>query len=280
VGGAHVAPKVSAPKVSAATAKVVADLKAGRVADTEHAHRVALPGGKLGPYSAERTRLHQQIVREMFAGKGVHLGSARAVFLAGGPASGKGGLLKNGHVEVPKDAVHIDPDTVKARLPEYQALKAAGDPNAASMAHEESSHVAKLAMNLALLGQHHIVVDSVGDSGPGKFAGKLKAAARAGHRVEVHYATTSVEEALQRAEARGRRTGRYVPEGFVRAAHRDVSARFADDVRGLRGVAVKVHDTSKPKTRLIASKSAMGVLRVHDATRYAQFMAKGSGGGG
>jgi hypothetical protein len=110
-----------------AVAKTVTDLKSGKVADTEQAYRLAGSGGKLGPYSSERIDLHAQIARALLQGAGAHPEDAHAIFLAGGPASGKSTLLKQGHVKVPADAVDVNPDIVKTMLPEYRALVAAGD---------------------------------------------------------------------------------------------------------------------------------------------------------
>lgn len=193
---------------------LVKAVAAGTATDTEHLHRVRNADGSLGQYSPERLALHQRIIDNMLQGKGVHPGSAQAIFTAGGPASGKSGLVKTGDssferaigkestVQMPSDVVHADPDIVRTQLPEYQALVKAGRSDASSLTHEEASFLAKQLTRIALGRQHHILVDTVGDSGPGKFAGKIKDAKRAGHKVSVHYATTDIQTALARAKKR------------------------------------------------------------------------------
>lgn len=223
---------------------LVKAVSAGKATDTEHLHRAVNADGSLGQYTPARLALHQRIIENMLQGKGVHSGDAQAIFTAGGPASGKSGLVKTGDsafersigrestVNMPGDVVHADPDIIRTQLPEYQDLVKAGRSDASSLTHEEASFLAKQLTRIALGRQHHILVDTVGDSGPGKFAAKIEQAKRAGHKVSVHYATTDVENALRRAAKRAEETGRAVPEDYLRSAHRDVSTRFAQDISG------------------------------------------------
>jgi predicted ABC-type ATPase len=254
--------------------KAVTDMLAGKVPDTETAHRAKNPDGSLGHYSPERIALHSQIVRALFQGAGTHREDAKAIFLAGGPASGKSTLVKGGDVHLPADAVDINPDTIKAMLPEYKALIDAGDKSASAKVHEESSHLSKLAMNLALLRKHHVIVDSVGNSEAGKFAGKIRATLDAGYETSVTYATVPTDVALARAETRAKKTGRHVPAGYLRASHRDVTIRFLDDISTMDGVAVRVFDTTTKRPKLIAEKAIKGSLAVRNRKLYELFVGK------
>lgn len=253
-------------------------LLAGAVVDTEHAHRESLPDGRLGFYSPEREELHRRIVGLLTQHAGTHRGSARAIFLAGGPASGKSSLVDSGVVRVPGDAVRVDPDLVRSMLPEYGSLVRAGDPEAAAKTHEEASHVSKLVLNAALSGHHHVVVDAVGAGPAGRFSEKVKRTGAAGHRPEVHYVTVPLAEAERRAALRARRSGRAVPLGYLRVAHREVSQRFPE-VRRIRGVHVRVYDNGGRSPRLIAEQRGGRALDVIDARRFGEFVRKGSGGG-
>lgn len=256
------------------------DLKAGRVVDTEHAHRAKSADGSLGHYSPERIALHAQIAKALLQGADHHPGSARAVFLAGGPASGKSTLLKQGHVHVPADAVDVNPDIVRSMLPEYKALVAAGDKSASAKTHEEASHISKLVANLALSRQHHVVFDTVGNSGPGAFRKKIEAAKEHGHAVSVHYATVSTQEALRRSAARAadpksESFGRHVPEGFLRSAHQAVSERYANDISKIDGVHLQVFDTTSKRVKRVAEKfPSQAKLKVHHAKLHDAFVAK------
>lgn len=256
-------------KWSAAVPRVMRDLKAGRVTDTESAYKI---GGK---YTAERKALHEKILTNLLAGKQSHEGKARAIFTAGGPASGKSRMVSEGHVKLPADPVHVNPDLVREMLPEYQQLKQAGRADASQLTHEEASHISKLAMKMALSRQHHVLVDTVGDSEPGKFAGKIKDAQRAGHAVSVHYATVSTATAVQRAHARFLKTGRDVPKAYLRSAHQAVSQRF-EGVAKLPGVHVQVFHTADAGTKLIAEKHAKAdKIGIVDRGAFDAFLAKG-----
>lgn len=259
---------------SASAKKATKDMLAGKVADTEEAHRAKNPDGSLGHYSAERIALHQQIVKALFQGAGTHREDAKAIFLAGGPASGKSTLIRGGDVKLPADAVDINPDIIRTMLPEYKALVDAGDKSASAKTHEEASHLSKLAMNLALLRKHHVLVDSVGNSEAGKFARKIRATLDAGYETSVTYATIPVEEALARSEKRAKRTGRHVPAGYLRASHRDVTIRFLDDISTMPGVHVRVFDTTTKRPKLIAEKSIEGSLAVRNRKLYELFVGK------
>lgn len=257
---------------SRAVPRVVADLQAGRVRDTEQAYRVA----KGGKYTAERQLMHQRIVDNLLQGKRPHEGSARAIFTAGGPASGKSKMIEAGHVNLPADPVHLNPDVVREMLPEYRALIAAGHPRAAQLTHEEASHITKLATKIALGRQHHILVDTVGDSEAGKFAKKIRDAQRAGYTASVHYATLPTSEALKRAKKRGARTGRRVPEQYLRDAHAGASKRFAD-VLAIKGVHVQVFDNTGVLKMIAERKPEADKLHIADERRFAAFLRKGDG---
>lgn len=250
-------------------------LRAGDIPDTENAYRAKLPNGRLGPYSPERIELHARIARALLQGAQVHA-RPRATFMAGGPASGKSSLIKAGAVKIPDDAVDVNPDIVRTMLPEYAKLIAAGDEAASSKTHEEASHIAKMVMNLALTRKHHVTVDGTGNSGPGKFAGKIRAASENGHEVQVVYATIDTEEAVTRAAARAQRSGRHVPTGYLRATHRDVTQRFLDDVSQM-SVQVVVYDTTTRKPKLIWRKQRTTEGQIADRKAYARFVAKATG---
>lgn len=248
----------------------VEDLKAGTATDTEEIYR------EKGFYTSDRISLHNRIVQALLQGAGHHPEDAEAVFLAGGPASGKSELVKDGKVKFADDAVLINPDIAKEMLPEYAKLKAAKDPQAAAKVHEESSYVAKLAANIALGRKHHVVFDAVGDSEKGKYLGKIKAAQAKGHKVRVTYATVPTDVAAERAKVRGQKTGRNVPEGYLRAAHRGVSERFLDDILPDKSIPFEVYDTaSRSKPKLIARRAEGGDIVIVSKEAYELFVAKG-----
>ena len=78
------------------------------------------PDGTLTP---ERAALHQRIISGILAGHKPQ-DHPVATFFGGGPAAGKSTALKSTH----PDSAHIDPDEIKAQLPEYQQMLDAGRP--------------------------------------------------------------------------------------------------------------------------------------------------------
>lgn len=275
---------VGAGSWSTGVQPAVEAFRRGDIADTEAAHRERKADGSLGPYTAERAELHGKIASLLLRHAGEHPGRARAVFLAGGPASGKSSLVKSGKVTIPADAVDVNPDIVREMLPEYDVLKAAGDERAAAFTHEEASHLSKLVANIALERHHHLVVDTVGGGNAGEggrlggFARRVAAARDAGHEVDVHYVTIPTAEAERRAQKRFERSGRKVPLGYLRNAHRQVTERYLDEVTPMRGIGVSVYDNAGTAPVLIAARSkAQAAVRVADRVRYDAFLRKARG---
>jgi Zeta toxin len=83
--------------------------------------------------------------------------------MGGGGASGKGfvlsKLVKDGAIER-DNAVRLNPDEIKAMIPEFVEIIEAGDSRAADVVHEESSQVAKAVLSEAMDRRLNIVYDS------------------------------------------------------------------------------------------------------------------------
>lgn len=226
-----------------------------------------------GEYTLERLDEHARIIELWLAGHAPQE-TLDAVFMAGGPASGKSQL--RGSLPQPADAVVVDLDEVRAELPEYQEYVKAGRPDAARLTHREASQLTALITSLAVRRRHNLVLDAVGGDDAGKFSTKIRIALSRGYSVTVRYATVPVEVALERERARFARTSRGVPEEELVAKHAEVS-------RGLRNilqlpVAIEVYDTSASNPRLIAIGQGGGSregLEERDPERYAEFLEKG-----
>lgn len=241
-------------------------------ASTEDLHR---PGGE---WTEERRELHGRVIRLLTR----HASSSdepRALFLAGGAASGKSTVFER--LDAPADAVDVNPDIVRRMLPEYQRLIDDGDPDAAAKTHEEASFLAKAALAYAQRRRMHVVVDGVGGGRPGKFADRVSRLADDGYDTTVDYVTVSVAEAERRATKRAKRSGRAVPLDRLRAGHGESSRRIVD----LYGLPVRVRvwdnefSTPEDGPRLIASKEPRERSpRVLDAVRWRVFQAKASRG--
>lgn len=196
-----------------------------------------------------------------------------ALLLAGGPGSGKSRAIEDGHVAEPPSAVHIDPDEIKAMLPEWEPLVEAGDKRAARLLHEESKDIANRLQYTAMRQGYHIVIDGVGNSGPGDFVAKVDSIHRKGYDVEIVIVNSTVPIALARVEKRGRETGRYVPDHLVRQLHRSVSRRLLEILA--TDVPLTIYQNDNEGMELIGQRSDYGgTFKVADDELYDALFAK------
>lgn len=222
-------------------------------------------------FSDERQALHDQIVSEALDGVP---SSSNPVFymLGGGPASGKSSLIERGDVAIPsienREAVLVNPDDYKTKLPEYSQKPAS---EAANFTHEESSYIAKRIQNEALSNKQDIVLDGTGDSSFDKANKKIQDARNAGYKVNGYYATVSIPEALRRNEARAQRTGRMVIPSVVVETHASVSRVFPR--LSAQFDSVKLFDTTS-QVRLIADRTAGNPLSIKNQSLYNDFLSK------
>lgn len=253
-------------------------LASGEALDTQRLNQVD------GKYTAARKLLHQSIINHFFEHAEPAEGKPKAIFTAGGAASGKSGLAgqardAESNLDIPKGAVYINPDDIKEMIPEYAELKKRGREDVAAAAtHEESSDLAKLMTAIAMDGHYPVIVDGTGDSKVGKFGDKLRAAQKAGYDVEARYAHVPVSEAISRERKRAERTGRKVATSLLREQHKTVAQSYTSDVVKEPGVHVKVYSTvERGKPKLIAEKPAGGALTVSDQKQYDQHLSKAKG---
>lgn len=176
--------------------------------------------------------------------------------------------------------VTIDADAIKTMLPEFPALREAGDANAAGWVHEESSDLSKDVMRAGFGGGHSVVLDGTGDSSIESLSKKLLAAKAKGLRVVGEYATVSVDEAIRRARQRAEthKDRGMVPESVIRHTHASVSLVLPQAIgRGLFDEA-RVWDTEtngpgKPPKMIAEFRE--GKLTIHDDEAWKRFQAKG-----
>jgi hypothetical protein len=246
------------------------------------------------PTSVSRRELHKEIIAKVLAGGVPSKGTPEAIFTAGGPASGKSGLAgaakeQERNLSVPHGAVVINPDLIKEMLPEYGMLKKSGRTDiAASAVHEESSFLAKKITAIAMQQHIPVVIDGVGNSEKGKFAGKIATMRKNGYKVTVRYAHLPIEEAKRRevmraSDASSPSFGRKVDHSMLEAAHGRVSARYNSEIKHMPGVNVEIYSTmGRGKPKLIAKKDTSKGKGVHviDRNSYNEFVSKSSGPAG
>lgn len=186
-------------------------------------------GGK--PTTARAQFHEREIIEPAFEGKktAAELGQAKpvAILTMGGPASGKGVVLGKLHEHGVDQStfVHVDPDEVKGKLPEYQAQVPKGGGKtfigAAAQVHEESSFVAKQIRDRAIDAGHNVVIDGTGGNAD-KFIQMIDHLKAKGYDVQVHHPHLDVDEGVKRALARAERGGRHVPEKFIRETYENI----------------------------------------------------------
>lgn len=245
--------------------------KAARAKDSLEAHTDAH-----GNVSPSRRELHERIINQMVSGV-PREELPIATFMGGGPASGKSAMLKAAGSRGRPAGVVIDADAIKSRLPEYQEMTKAGDHRAAPYVHEESSHIAKQAMAAAIRNRQSFTLDGTGDSSYDKLAGKVNAAKAKGYRTHAQYVTVDTDAALERAAARGAKTGRVVPPTTIREIHAGVSGTFRKAAENNLFDTSELWDNngkSSSDIRLIASRRPGGSFNVGDQAAYARFLAK------
>ena len=199
-----------------------------------------------------------------------------ALFMAGGPASGKTSALAASPELKPPASVEINSDDVKVLLPEFIEQKNANERAAAASVHEESSDVAKsMIVEASDLGLN-VVMDGTGNSEPGKFEAKLREMFDDGYEVDVLGVTVSTDEAVVRAYDRAVSSGRWVPEPEIRKSHALVSANFPSIIEADWIRSVTLYDNAGPSDeppRLIGNGQA-GEFVIEDEPLMNQFLAK------
>lgn len=220
-------------------------------------------------FTPERQALHDKIVLESVDGV-PSSANPTYVVMGGGPAAGKSTILESGEVKLPPNTVEVNADIVKTKLPEWET---AGVTQRASVTHAESTYLAKRTQGAAFERQQNIVLDGTGDTSPKSMNGKIDTARAAGYRVEAHYVTLPTDMAVENALARGRVTGRFVPEEVIRNTHAGVSTTFPEVATKFDSV--KLYDTTKFGAPKVIATGGAGVLDIVDQVAYDAFLAKG-----
>ena len=211
--------------------------------------------------SEERKNLYYAISAKNFDNK-TSVDDPVFIMLGGGPASGKTTLKETGIVpfyEMGVDekgepelkqgnVVDINADDIKVALPEYQEMLASDNEltkkAAAGFTHNESSVVSSVFLGLSTKSGCNTILDGTGTWGHEKMEREIGKYRGLGYRVEAIYCDTPVDEAVERADLRGKKTGRVVDEGVIRSTHAKVPGAFANILRYGHFDKVQLWDTS------------------------------------
>ena len=219
-------------------------------------------------------------------------GNPTVVFTGGGYASGKGGVVKRlkAQGEWPQDALLLDPDLIKAELPEFQ-LAAMNDPEANLRVYSEAWDIAQEAMKQAQQRKLNVVVDGITDTGADEVAQRVKSFTDKGYtNPRIIYVSRPTDTAIAAAQKRAKKAKtpsdrRMIPEVIMRAVHRDVSATIPGVMANAKkmGAEVSVWDNNQGKDaatgenvppKLVAHAAPDGGIHLPDAEGYQRILNK------
>lgn len=225
---------------------------------------------KNGVPTAERKLLHDAIVRDHFKNaKRVRNPTVRV--LGGGPAAGKTSSIRGVNLG---NTVTVDVDHVRTMLPEYREAILAGSKHAAALSHEEASYIAKRIGAHGVSGRFNLLMDGTGDGSFDNLKGRVDSYRGNGAKVIGSYTTVDTDKAMARMIARGNKTGRYVPETYLRDTHKKVSQVFPQALEGGLYDYAELWDTNG-ETPVKVLTHADGKTTIHDVELWKRFLEKG-----
>ena len=227
-------------------------------------------------FTPEREALHNSIIAQIAGKKSTSTGN---IFMLGGPpANGKSTLVKSGKLPHPKQTTIIDPDEIKALIPEYNLMLQSGQKNliakGASMVHEESSYLSKRIQAEMLKAKKDFVLDGVNDGEYEKLRIKIAKLKASGNKVRADYVTLDYKLSRQLADERAAKTGRKVAHKFVRDMNKEVSILVPKLIES--GIIDELYlwDTNIFGVPRLILKQINGELTIYDMKLYANFLRK------
>jgi predicted ABC-type ATPase len=226
------------------------------------------PDGKL---IRERDDLHREIMRHHMrqAMPVDYPGKPRAIMMMGGPASGKSTMVRHSGLST-ENFVVADADGVKDYLPEYRVAVRNNARSAATVVHEESSMLVKAIRSEAIDTSRNLVIDGTG-SKIASYETNLARLVEQGFHTTLLMADCGADLAVRRAADRAERTGRFIPESFIRDSYGGIPANFV----GFRHKVdeFSVYDTGREPAKLVWSKKD-GKETVHDSKWMEGFLER------
>lgn len=172
----------------------------------------------------------------------------RAIFLAGQPGAGKGGLARAAAAELSRDVVTIDPDQLRDRHPGVDGFRADRPYTWADDTHADASQWAKELRSTAVEGRRNIIADTT--LGNGESAAKLiKELQAKGYDVEIRAMAAHRLESELGVDTRFTAGvaelghGRYVPERLRAEVYEKLPGNL-DHVRNETGVPIRIYNRS------------------------------------
>jgi SPP1 gp7 family putative phage head morphogenesis protein len=226
-------------------------------------------------WTPERQKLHDEIVTKHLQG-GIAKEKPTFFLTGGGPAAGKGGIVKKFGAQ--KGRIDVDSDEIKKLLPEYnEMIKKGGSAadQAAAFVHEESSFLSKRILAEAERHRFDTLLDGTGDGSIESLTKKVMQFKASGYRTKAKYVTVDIDTALQRNLSRFEKTGRRVPGQFVINTHQDVSRVVPEALKKGLFDEWELYDSNTPgKLIKIAELDSGKKLKIINKGRYDSFLLK------
>lgn len=232
---------------------------------------------KDGVYRSDRAALHREIVKEYIGDS--HAESDFVYMLGGAPANGKSTLVDSGLLPHPKDALVIDPDKLKAKIPEYKYMINSSNKDliekAANFVHEESRLLGKSIQEEAYRKGIGVVLDGVNGGSLEKVSKKIEGIrAASGKMVRADYVTLNTDLSLKLAKERAKKTGRVVPEYVIKESNRNIAELIPQLVEKKVFDELYLWDTNINGTPRLILRMINGKLEVMEPELYQNFLNK------
>lgn len=230
-----------------------------------------------GVYCESRSKLHDDIVKAYLGD--VKVRSDSVYMLGGAPANGKSTLVDSGLLPHPEGSLVIDPDKIKAMIPEYKKMISSGDKAlvaaAANFVHEESSLIGKRIQKEALTRGVSTVIDGVNDGSFEKVSEKVsKIREMSGKRIRADYVSLDTDLSLKLARLRAEKTGRVVPESYIRSCNSDISKLIPKVIENGTFDELYLWDTNVNGTPRLILQMIDGELSIESEELYKSFLNK------
>ena len=225
-----------------------------------------------GRLSSERYKLHNQIIKDYFAGKKPYSDGDKkiAYFTGGGPASGKGTFSHNVKDYYSKDdnPVVVDPDDVKELLIAADG-KQMSERNT-TYYHTESLMLANRIFQIAAQNNYPVLYDGTATN-YGTIMEKLNLMKSLGYKTEMRYMSTDVNTALDSSLDRYRTSGRLVSLDRLLMAHEGAQTTAPQ----LSNIVDDMKLYNRNGVTLVAT-GGNGTMNIKDQKTYDNFTKQGA----
>lgn len=182
---------------------------------------------KDGSWNKERVeKVHKPIIEKYVAQVKSHEHPV-VTLMMGAPASGKGSVRESIQDTYDFGDVIIDPDNIKMvdLKDDWDTYSKADPESAANNIHAESSHLGKEIQKALIDKKANFTLDKT-FCNYNSLESTIKEFIQNGYKINIIYASLPKEVAHERMLARGKRTGRYIPEGTFNNKHDNIVKTF------------------------------------------------------